>query len=120
MQKEPGESLVEKHIRSPSLDFGARYTMTSENGVYRFEFLCALCDEGYTTGLIHADSVEKALFLAEKEARLHFNECGLCGKWVCDYHYNMEEALCTECKPLETNSCQNDYLKRIGGKQYGK
>ena len=120
MLVEPRDSLPEKHVRSPNMDFGARYAMTSEDGAYSFGFFCAICDEGYNTGKIHAESVEKALLLAEKEARIHFNGCGQCGKWVCDFHYNMEKALCTECNPLDVNSSQKNYLKEIGGKQHVK
>ena len=113
MHTEQSDSLVEKCTLSPNMDFGARYTMTSEGGTYKFSFFCEICDEGYTTGSIAADSVEKALILAAKEARIHFNGCGRCGKWVCDHHYNMEKALCIECMPLDVNSSQNDYLKKL-------
>ena len=93
------------------MSFTARYYVTNIDGGYRFQFRCALCDGGYATKLIKADTVEKALPIAEKEARLFFNGCSQCDKWVCDYHYNMQEALCTECIPLEENSEQLVYLR---------
>ena len=81
------------------LDFNARYTMSAENGGYRFRFYCAFCDGGYTTGLIHADCLETALSLAKQEAKHYFNGCHKCGKWICDRHYNIDEMTCTECMP---------------------
>ncbi|MDR0380751.1 MAG: hypothetical protein LBH86_01965 [Oscillospiraceae bacterium] len=79
-------------------DFAAvRYAMTSENGLYRFTFFCALCGRGHTSGLIHANSVEIALHLARQEARGYFNGCHTCGRWVCDGCYNMDVMTCARC-----------------------
>ena len=105
-----------KNIQGNGMRFTARYTLTGGDGEYRFQFLCAYCDTGYTTGLIQADSIESAQILAEKEAKVYFNGCDRCGKWVCDFHYNMEKALCTECAPLGADCEQLEYLRELGGK----
>jgi hypothetical protein len=82
------------------LEFTARYTMSSEDGEYRFRFYCAYCDRGHEAGaIIHADSIGAALRLACEESRLHFNGCRKCGKSVCDEHY-----CCTECATPDTRS----------------
>ena len=106
-------------VRNQNMCFNARYTVTDSEGGFRFQFLCACCSSGYATGLIQADSIEAAFPLAEKEARLFFNGCDHCGKWVCDQHYNMEKALCTECAPLDATSEQHEYLKELKEKFTG-
>ena len=93
------------------LAFAARHTVIHVDGRYRFQFLCALCDSGYATEFIRAESLEAALAIAEKKARPFFNGCFSCGKWVCDYHYNMQATLCTDCAPLEADSAQMAYLR---------
>ena len=94
------------------IDFSAEYAVTAQNGGYRFRFFCALCGGEYSTGFIASDSADLALAMAMKEARPHFNWCCRCGKWVCDYHYNMQEAFRTECAPLEADSEQLIYLMK--------
>lgn len=79
------------------MDFEVRYAMESEDGGFRFRFYCQLCEEGYTTGLINADSIDEAYQIARRKARIHFNGCHGCGKWVCDAHYNEDEMMCVNC-----------------------
>jgi hypothetical protein len=82
-------------------DFTAKSTMAEENGRYRFTFLCALCGEGRSTQPIAADTAQEALEAARREARVYFNRCHRCGRWVCDDHYNEDVMLCTGCAPRE-------------------
>lgn len=85
-------------------EFTPKSTMLCENGGYRFHFACSLCDKGYTTGQIAADTVGEALDLARREARPHFNRCHQCGRWICDEHYNIDEMTCVECTPTRTDT----------------
>ncbi len=78
-------------------EFTAKCFETNSEDGYRFQFFCALCGTNYTSGWIHADSEERALDIAKAEARLHFNLCHSCGKWVCDEHYDIDEMVCLEC-----------------------
>ncbi len=91
--------------RDPNLVFRSRYTLKHTDGGYQFTFYCAYCDFCYTAGWIFIDSVEEARVLAEKEARLAFNGCQCCGKWVCNDHYDMQEMMCIKCmKTVETKA----------------
>ncbi|MEA5012433.1 MAG: hypothetical protein VB100_12035 [Angelakisella sp.] len=81
--------------------------MVCKNGGYCFSFICALCDDGYTTGRVIADSVSEALAIARQEARPYFNRCHKCGRWICDRHYNIDEMMCAECAPLKNT--QTDF-----------
>ena len=97
-----------------NLSFTASYTIAETNGGYRFQFRCAFCESGYATELIKAESVDAALRIAEKSASRYFSSCAKCGKWVCDYHYNMQELACTECIPLSEDSDQLEFLRELG------
>lgn len=79
----------------------ARKIVRREEGGYRVQFLCQLCDAGYTSGLIAAASEPEATSLAAKEARPFFNCCFKCGSWVCDYHYNEDQLMCVRCAPRD-------------------
>jgi hypothetical protein len=114
------EDTMENVKLSRGMVFTARHTMAIVDGGYRFQFFCSLCDGGYATGLIKADSVEAALQVAEKESRPFFNGCCQCGKWVCDYHYNMQEALCAACAPLAAGSDHLEYLRDRDKKRNGR
>ena len=72
---------------------------------YLLTFFCEICECGYTPPTIHADSLQEARQLAEPDARLHFNWCHSCERWVCDEHFNENKMLCTECAPLVCSSC---------------
>ena len=98
------------------MGFSARYTSANTDGKYSFKFFCALCDYGYVAEPVPADSVGEALQAAVREARPFFSACSQCGKWVCDYHYNMQSGLCTGCAPLEANCEQLAYLQEQDGK----
>jgi len=66
---------------------------------FRFTFTCELCDCNHTTGRILAESVGAARIIAAREARPLFNRCHICGKWVCDTHYNEDVMQCVDCAP---------------------
>lgn len=79
--------------------FTSKSTMVQGNGIYGFTFFCDLCDFGYTTTPVVAQSTKEARERAQQEARQHFNRCQKCHRWVCDEHYNENEMTCTECTP---------------------
>ncbi len=81
----------------PRTKFHARYTMAHHDDGYKFKFFCAFCDYHYTTGWIKSESPTEARRLAEAEARINFNGCYQCGRWVCNEHYNIEKMMCVEC-----------------------
>jgi len=83
--------------------YKAKYTVEKENDSYRFKYICGLCDWHYTTGLIDADSEDDAMKIAEDEARLYFNGCRKCGRWICDEHYDMDKMVCAECAPTSSS-----------------
>lgn len=91
-------------------EFTPKSTMACEEGGYRFHFSCELCDKGYTTGKIIAGTVNEALNLARKEARPHFNRCHICGRWICDGHYNIDQMACLECSPYNTNKTKKENI----------
>ena len=73
--------------------------MEQDETFYRFTFFCELCDHSHTTGRIRAESVAEARGIAAREARLLFNRCHACGRWVCDAHYNEDIMQCVICVP---------------------
>ena len=78
-------------------DYKAKYVVDCVDGGYYFKFFCSMCDRSYTTALITAGSVDDARVIAEKEARVYYNGCQKCRRWLCDEHYDMDEMLCTVC-----------------------
>lgn len=82
------------------IPFTLKSKMLCKSGCYYFSFSCELCDGGYTTGSIMADSIGEALQIARREARPHFNCCHRCHRWICDAHYNIDEMMCTECASI--------------------
>ncbi len=79
--------------------FTSRSRVSRDGEKYIFTFFCDLCDCGYTTEAIAADSQEAAAEKSGEEARRHFNLCHRCHKWVCDAHYNEDVMLCVVCAP---------------------
>lgn len=89
-------------------------TMRQSNG-FRLTFFCELCGDGYTTPVIPCKSLKEALRLGEQDARLKFNRCESCHRWVCDKHYNENQMKCTDCEPLICAQCGSAVSKE---KQY--
>ena len=79
--------------------FTPKYTVIRAKGKYWFTFYCQLGGESYTTPVIVSDSLEKALELARNDARLHFNRCRKCHRWICDAAYNEDKMMCLLCAP---------------------
>ena len=83
--------------------FTLKSQMLRRGGRYVFHFYCDLCSDGadcshgYTTAEIEAETVREACETARKKARLHFNRCSRCHRWVCDYHFDVDSAQCTDC-----------------------
>lgn len=73
-------------------------TYRTANG-FRFTFCCDLCEKSFDTKTITTYSFAQAFQQAQAIAKLHFNKCHKCNKWVCDEHYNENVMLCIECKP---------------------
>lgn len=85
--------------------FTAKCRTEQVKGGFRFTFFCAVCGGGYTTPLITESSTRIALRLAEQAARLHFNRCQRCFRWVCDEHFNENSMMCTNCDPPICQLC---------------
>jgi hypothetical protein len=96
----------------------------SDSGNFSFSFYCDKCGREWTsevtafTGmdstavnneearqLLWANEHRVAFEAANFEARLHFSRCPICGKWVCDYCFCIEEkkhgGVCRECNENE-------------------
>lgn len=78
--------------------FTAKCRIIQGEGGFYLTFFCEICSKGYTTPLIQSASRKDALTLGEQEARLYFNRCISCFRWVCDENYNENLMLCTECQ----------------------
>jgi len=79
--------------------FTQRYkTHRTANG-FGFTFYCDLCEKPFSTDIIVTYSYTEAFQQAQVMAKLHFNKCHKCGKWVCDEHYNKNVMMCIECQP---------------------
>lgn len=85
--------------------FTAKCRTEQKTGGFRFTFFCASCGGGYTTPLIPENTQKVALRLAEQDARLHFNRCQRCHRWVCDEHFNEDCMMCTACAPRICIEC---------------
>ena len=105
----------------------SRYQVVEQTSLgRRYCFCCEVSKTPvYTTGPIRADTPEEELALAWREAKLHFNGCSECGKWIRDEAYNIDEMKCIECAPYKTRprycthcGCPvptgNDYCIRCG------
>jgi len=68
---------------------------------FSFTFYCDLCQSSYQTEEIKTDSFVTAFQKGQEVARLYFNRCCKCGKWVCDEHYNEDVMECIECSTPE-------------------
>lgn len=79
-------------------------TVREEAG-FRLTFFCELCGSGYTTPLLGCGTLKEALSLGERDARLHFNRCRSCHRWVCDEHFNENRMMCTACMPRICARC---------------
>ena len=77
--------------------FSAKCRTMRDNNGFRLTFFCEICGKGYTTPPLMCDTHKEALRLGEQDARLHFNRCGCCHRWVCDYDFNENRVMCTEC-----------------------
>lgn len=91
--------------------FTAKCRTEQKAGGFRFTFFCAICGGGYTTSPILEDTQKVALRLAEQDARLHFNRCQRCQRWVCDEHFNENYMMCTACVPRICMVCRASVLK---------
>lgn len=85
--------------------FTAKCRAIREGLGFRLTFSCDLCDVGYTTPLLLSHTPEEALRLGEQDARMHFNRCECCHRWVCDEHFNENRMTCTDCVPRICSKC---------------
>ena len=90
------------------MEYKAKFTLFSNGDTYQITYTCAMCDYHYTTELINAKSETDARLLTEDDARLLFNGCRKCGRWVCDEHYNMGEMMCVRCAPFDGTKPDDD------------
>lgn len=86
-----------------TIPFTLKSQMLRSGGHYTFKFYCDRCEagsgcpHGYVTAAIEAASIKDAYAEAQQEARLHFNFCTCCQRWVCDDHFDVDTAQCTDC-----------------------
>ncbi|MDD2955182.1 MAG: zinc-ribbon domain-containing protein [Oscillospiraceae bacterium] len=105
-------------------DFTAKCRVFRDGDVYQYTFFCDICENGYTTSPVQASGPGEAQALAEAEARLHFNWCRRCRRWVCDEHFNENQMMCTDCAPRICLHCGAEILRgdqfctRCGTPQY--
>ena len=85
--------------------FTPKCRILREGGSCRFTFFCGICEHRYTTPPLQAENAGEARLKAEADARLHFNWCPKCGRWVCDEHFNEGRTMCTDCAPRVCRVC---------------
>lgn len=100
--KERNEKIM---LDKPVPMFTAKCLTIREERGFRLTFFCEICGIGYTTQLILCDTLKDALRLGEQDARLHFNRCQCCYRWVCDDHFNENRMMCTDCVPRICSIC---------------
>jgi hypothetical protein len=91
--------------------FTAKCRTVREDKGFRLTFFCEICCGGYTTPLFLCDTLKEALRLGEQDARLHFNRCEGCHRWVCDEHFNENWMMCTDCMPRICAKCGSSVPK---------
>lgn len=86
--------------------FTKKFEDNSMESGYAFTFFCDLCGRPYHTRLLSREELvgrsrfavrRSALALAAREAKLHFNRCTRCRRWVCDQDFDIETDLCSNC-----------------------
>lgn len=85
--------------------FTAKHLMVREDTGFRLTFFCEVCGDRYVTPPLVCDTPQDALHLGEQDARLHFNRCSGCQRWVCDEHFNENQMMCTDCMPRTCAHC---------------
>ncbi len=85
--------------------FTAKSRVFHEGCKFQFTFFCDICEKGYCSSLVYASNAREALQQAEEEARLYFNWCPRCNKWVCDKHFNENKEACILCAPRICAAC---------------
>ncbi|MGI6404013.1 MAG: hypothetical protein ACOX0K_07380 [Oscillospiraceae bacterium] len=91
--------------------FTAKCQAVRDDTGFRLTFYCDVCGGGYTTPPLVCDTAREALRLGEQDARLHFNRCGSCHRWVCDEHFNENCMMCTDCVPRICVRCNSPASK---------
>ena len=79
--------------------FTKKYEVQTKKDGFCCTFYCDLGDDYYSICIDGVDSADDALELSKMNARLHFNRCHRCGRWVCDAHYNEGQMMCIRCAP---------------------
>ena len=86
--------------------FTAKCLTVREDASFRLTFFCEACGSEYITPHLVCDTPKEALRLGEQDARVHFNRCGSCRRWVCDEHFNENQMMCTNCMPRNCVRCE--------------
>ena len=55
-----------------------------DSSCFYLTFFCEACGRGYSPPPLVCNTPNEALHLGEQDARLHFNRCRSCHRWVCD------------------------------------
>ena len=81
----------------------ANYKVQQTSNGNKYQFFCDLSDALVcTTAPVKADTPEKELMLAwNAYAKVHFNKCHKCGRWIINEMYNPDVLTCVECTPIE-------------------
>lgn len=93
--------------------FTAKRRTVREDAGFRLTFFCEICGSGYVTPPLACDTPKEAVRLGEQDARLHFNRCGSCHRWVCDEHFNENQMMCIDCAPRICARCGTTIPKGV-------
>ncbi len=86
-------------------EFTAKCRTVRGNSCFYLTFFCEACGRGYSPPPLVCNTPNEALHLGEQDARLHFNRCRSCHRWVCDEHFNENGMMCTDCMPRICIQC---------------
>jgi len=90
------------------------YKIIPDSKGNKYAFICEMSRSiAFVTRPVKADSPKEELNSAWEEARMHFNRCRKCGKWVIDAMFNPDVLNCVGCTPIEVYP---DYCPECGAK----
>lgn len=78
------------------------YRIINNHKFNQYQFYCERSNMlVYTTSKIKANTQIEEYEYAWNEAKVYFNYCRKCGKWVCTEMFNPDICLCVDCAPFE-------------------
>lgn len=91
--------------------FTSHHTARETRGGYAFVFFCDICHSPVYARIRMTENMCKHTAWAKAQAygravdlaRLHFNRCQRCFRWVCDRDYALEQGICVQCAEVWQN-----------------